>query len=122
MFQCYPPIKVVFEGHSTTETRAIVYVKSLVKVPLLVKVRTTTPHKFSVLPHTTILEPDTTIPLKIVLHPFVTRPGRTGTKADKFLIQVRLFLSNSNPTWNSTELELVRVGVVVKLQPNLELN
>ena len=27
------------------------------------------------------------------------------------LCQIRAFLSNSNPTWNSTELELVRVGV-----------
>ena len=88
MFHCSPSDRVVFEGHSTTETRATVLVKSMVRLPMLVKVRTTTPHKFHVVPHTTLVRPGTTVPITIILHPFVSRPGRTGIKPDKFLIQV----------------------------------
>ena len=106
MFSCSPPDRIVFEGHSTTETRATVLVKSLVRLPMLVKVRTTTPHKFSVVPHTTLVRPGTTVPIRIILHPFVSRPGRTGTKTDKFLLQVSMIMrmvisiSNSYPIQN----------------------
>ena len=90
IFQCSPSTTLVFEGHSSSETRATVNVKNLVNLSILIKVRTTSPHKFNVVPHITIVKPGTTVPLRIILHPFVTRPGRTGTNLDKFLIQVRL--------------------------------
>ena len=89
IFRCSPAKTLVFEGYSTSETRATVFVKNLVNLSILIKVRTTAPHKFSVVPHTTIVKPRATVPLRMILHPYVTRPGRTGTKSDKFLIQVR---------------------------------
>ena len=50
--------------------------------------KTTSPHKFKVEPHIFVLTENGTKKLSFTLLPFVSRPGRTGRKTDKFLIQV----------------------------------
>ena len=88
LFRINPATKIIFQGCSSTETHASLDVQNVSQQRIIVKVRTTSPHKFTVSPHTTLVEPKASVTLNIILLPFVTRPGRTGSKTDKFLIQV----------------------------------